>query len=90
VFSVRLSDPAAVQQRAGVKSELLFFALEDAAGRENLLRALRHLMKAYYGRRWGADDLRSALEQESGKDLGLLFRQWLVEPGIPDGFRSRY
>lgn len=90
VFSVRLSDPASARQFAGVKSELFWFALEDAAGTENLLRALRHLLKAYPGGNWRADDLRSALEQECGKNLAPLFRRWLVEPGIPEDFRGRY
>jgi aminopeptidase N len=57
------------------------------AGRQ---RALRHLLKAYPGGNWRADDLRSALEQECGKNLAPLFRRWLVDPGIPEDFRGRY
>jgi hypothetical protein len=90
VFSVLLSDPVPARQFAGVKSELFFFALEDAVGRENLLRALRHLLKTYQGGTWRADDLRSAAEQESGKNLAPLFHRWLVDPGIPGDFRSLY
>lgn len=90
LLRVQLSDPAAARQFARLKSELFFFALEDAVGKENLLRALRHLMKAYPRGVWRADDLRSALEQESGKNLGPVFRDWLVEAGIPAEFHSRY
>ena len=90
VESVQLSDPQSARQFASVKSELFLFALEDEAGRENLLRAVRHLLGTYRSGIWRADDLRSAAEQESGKDLGPLFREWLAAPGIPSNFRSRY
>jgi hypothetical protein len=90
VFSVQLSDPESARQFAGLKSELFLFALEDAAGQDNLHRALRHLLSVYHGGIWRADDLRSALEQESGKNLAPLFRAWLVEPGLPGDFRERY
>ena len=90
VTYARLTDPESARQFAGVKSELFFFALEDVAGQEALLRAVRHLLRAFHGGAWRAADLRSALERESGKNLGPIFRQWLVEPGIPSEFRDRY
>jgi len=88
VLSIRASDSEA--EYAAVKSELFFFALEDAAGRDNLQRAIAHLLGSYRGRTWRAADLRAALEQESGKDLAELFREWLTGTGIPTEFRSRY
>jgi hypothetical protein len=90
VLAIRQSDPEAARRFAAVKSELFFFALEDAAGKDNLHPAILHLLGAFRGGTWRAADLRSAVEQESGKDLGPLFRQWLTEPGIPEEFRSRY
>ena len=90
VLNVRLSDPEPVRRYAGLKSELFFFALEDAAGHESLHLALLHLLRTYAGGKWGAADLRSAVEQESGKDLAALFRAWLTDTGIPAEFRGRY
>jgi len=90
VFSVMLSDPASARRFARLKSELFFFALEDEAGRDNLEDALRHLLRAYHGGVWRADDLRAAIEQEGGKELAPLFRRWLVAAGVPEAFRSRY
>ncbi|HKM89399.1 MAG TPA: hypothetical protein VJX29_02205 [Candidatus Acidoferrales bacterium] len=88
VLSIRLSDSEV--EYAAVKSELFFFALEDAAGKDNLHRAIAHLLGAYRGKMWRAEDLRAALELESGKDLAALFREWLTGTGIPGEFRSRY
>jgi len=90
VLFVRLSDPEAQGRYAAVKSELFFFALEDEAGHENLHRAILHLEQTFRGKAWRAGDLRAAAEQESGKDLGALFRQWLTGSGIPEEFRKRY
>jgi len=88
ILSIRASDSEA--EYAEVKSELFFFALEDAAGKENLRRAIVHLLGAYRGQTWRAEDLSAALERESGKDLAALFREWLIGTGIPGEFRSRY
>jgi len=90
ILSIWLSDAEPVRRYGGLKSELFFFALEDAAGGENLHRAIQHLLRTYAGQTWRASDLRSALELESGKDLAGLFRAWLTETGIPEEFRSRY
>jgi len=90
VLFIRPSDSEAEKRCAAVKSELFFFALEDAAGKDNLHRAIVHLLGTYRGRTWRAEDLRAALELESGKDLAALFREWLTKTGIPGEFRSRY
>jgi aminopeptidase N len=42
------------------------------------------------GQEVGFDDMRSAIEQTCGKDLGAFFREWLYEKGLPADFRSRY
>jgi hypothetical protein len=90
VLNVRLSDPEAVRQAAEWKSEMFFFALEDAAGSENLQHGLQHLLRTYAGEEWRASDLRAAVELECGKDLAGLFRAWLTETAIPADFRERY
>jgi len=88
ILRVRRSDPAAVLRYSRDKSALFFFALEDAVGKDNLDRALLHLLNAYRGRAWRAVDLRVAVEQESGKDLAGFFRKWLTEPGVPKEFQG--
>jgi hypothetical protein len=90
LLNIRLSDPEAVRRAAELKSEMFFFALEDAAGIENLQRGLQHLLGTYTGGEWRASDLRSAVELECGKDLAALFRGWLTETAIPSDFRERY
>ena len=90
VLNVRMTDSPAVRRYAEFQSELFFFALEDAAGSGNLQRGIQHLLRTYAGGVWRAADLRSAVEQECGNDLGPLFRIWLTEAGIPAEFRGRY
>jgi hypothetical protein len=90
IFSVRSLGAGPAGECARWRSELFFFALEDAAGTENLSRALRHLLHAYSVGMWTAADLRSAIEQETGKDFAAFFREWLTEPGIPKEFVARY
>jgi aminopeptidase N len=65
-------------------------ALEDECGHGNLKTALRDILSARASSDTGYEDLRAALETASGKDLAEMFRKWLVQPGIPDEFRSRY
>ncbi|HEY4644339.1 MAG TPA: hypothetical protein VIH68_06440 [Bacteroidota bacterium] len=72
------------------KSQLFLLALEDKVGKEALRHGIRHLVQALRGEKWDIDDLRSALELESGQNLAEFFRVWLYQPGIPDDFRRRY
>lgn len=90
VLGVRLNDPNPVRRYAELKSELFFFALEDATGYENLRLAILHLQRLYARQGWRAADLQAAVNVESGKDFVPLFRAWLRETGIPEDFRSRY
>ena len=90
VLSVRLADTKEVRRFAELRSELFFFALEDAAGADVVRQALLHLERVYPGETWRAKDLRSALELASGKDLAALFRQWLTEKSVPPDFRTRH
>jgi hypothetical protein len=75
---------------SGYKAALFFVALEDAAGNERLRRAMRHLVRAMSGSDVGDEELRSAVEQETGRDFGEFFRTWLNHPGIPAEFLKRY
>jgi hypothetical protein len=85
-----LYDPPA-QRRIGLaKAPLFFAALEDACGPKAMQNGLAHLVTLLRGQEVGYDDLRSALEQASGKNLGEIFRVWLNQKGIPADFRERY
>lgn len=74
----------------GYRGALFFVALEDFCGRDSLKAALRDVLNNRAAADTGYEELRAALETASGKDLAEMFRQWLVHPGIPDEFRSRY
>jgi len=67
-----------------------FVALEDFCGHDNLRTALRDIISARASSDTGYEELRAAAESASGKDLAEMFRNWLVQPGIPDDFRARY
>jgi hypothetical protein len=91
----RLMEPPEGYSRAeristGYRGALFFVALEDECGHGNLKTALRDILSARASSDTGYEDLRAALETASGKDLAEMFRKWLVQPGIPDEFRSRY
>jgi len=72
------------------KPPLFALALREKCGEESLNRGLRRMIQARRGLDWSIDDLRSALELESGQNLAEFFRVWLYQPGIPDDFRRRY
>jgi hypothetical protein len=91
----RLMEPPEGYSRAeristGFRGALFLVALEDLCGRDKLRAALRDVIRAREGSDTGYEELRAAVEFESGKDLGEMFRKWLVEPGIPEDFRARY
>ncbi len=73
-----------------LKAQLFAAALQDRVGRENFLAALRRMIQARRGLDWNANDLRAAVEYESGQNLGDFFRSWLGQAGIPEEFRKRY
>lgn len=74
----------------GYRAALFFVALEDLCGHDNLKTAFRDILYARASSDTGFEELRSALETASKGDLAEMFRQWLVEPGIPNDFRRRY
>jgi len=80
----------APEKKDPFKSLLFFFALEDQYGREPLHHAIARMIHARRGRGYDLDDLRSALEAETGQSVAEFFRRWLDQPGIPGDFRARY
>lgn len=91
----RLMEPPAGYSRAqristAYRAALFFVALEDLCGHDNLREALQDIIHVRAGNQTSYEELRSATETASRKNLAETFRKWLVEPGIPDEFRSRY
>jgi hypothetical protein len=72
------------------KALLFFFALEDRFGRENLHKALRHVVQARHGQGNTLEDLIAALEQETHQNVAEFVRLWMKHPGVPEEFRARY
>jgi len=75
---------------SGYRAALFFVALEDLCGQDNLSAAMREIIRSRAESDTGYEELRSAAEFASGKDLAEMFRKWLVQPGIPEDFRARY
>ncbi len=74
----------------GYRAALFFVALEDLCGHDNLRTALRDIIHVRAGNQTSYEELRSATETASRKNLAEMFRRWLIEPGIPEEFRARY
>lgn len=91
----RLMEPPEGYSRAeristGYRGALFFVALEDLCGHNNLRTALRYIIRTRASTDTGYEELRAAAEAWSGKELAQMFREWLVQPGIPGDFRARY
>jgi hypothetical protein len=91
----RLMEPPSGYSRAeristAYRAALLFVALEDLCGHGNLRTAFREIIHARAGSDTGYEELRSAAEAASGRDLAEMFRTWLVQAGVPEEFRARY
>ena len=69
---------------------LFFVALEDIAGKQKFSLALRRVIGAMADQEIGIEDVRSALEAETKRDLADTFRVWLNRPDLPADFRARY
>ncbi len=83
-------DPAVAEPAAKLsafsyqKGAWVLHMLRRKLGDEAFLRALRRYYQDHAGATATTDDLRHALEAESGLDLGAFFRQWLYRPGLPE------
>ncbi len=75
---------------ASYKAALFYVALEDQYGKENVRRALAHLVSSLRFSQVADEELRAALEQETKQDLFAPFRMWLNQKGISAEFRARY
>jgi len=88
-----LNSPDTSRERvryAAAKAPLFFLALEDRYGKEAIRNALARLVESLRGRLFNTNDLRVAIQLETGEDPAEFFRQWLNQPGIPEDFRKRY
>jgi aminopeptidase N len=85
-----MSDPPEQRAIALAKAPLFFVALEDNCGEEAVRKALARVVTLLRGQQVGYSEIRSAIEESSGKDLAEFFRVWLYEKGIPKDFRARY
>jgi len=90
IIALTTQDPVE-QRRIGLaKAPLFYIALEDAYGEQPVRRGLAQLIALLRGQGAGYDDLRSALEEATGKNLAPIFRVWLFQKGIPSEFRELY
>ncbi len=72
------------RERDGYLQRLKVFAMEDRAGRDAVHSALRRVLQALKNDTWGQDELRSALEAETGKDWAAFFRAWANPEKLPE------
>lgn len=85
-----LTDPPEQRDIALAKAPLMYAALEDTCGEVPVRSGLKELVTLLRGQPVGIDDMRAAIEQTCGKNLGEFFRVWLYSKGIPQDFRARY
>jgi hypothetical protein len=85
-----LSDPPPQRAIALAKAPLMYVDLEDTCGEKTVRDGLKDLVTLLRGQEVGFDDMRSAMEQRCGKDLGGFFRTWLYGRGLPANFEARY
>ncbi len=85
-----MTDPIAQRRIALAKAPLFYVELEDICGEGPMRSGLAHLVALLRGQEIGYDDLRSALEQATNRNLAGPFRVWLNEKGIPQDFLDRY
>ncbi len=86
----KLTDPPEQRAISLAKAPLFYIALEDKCGEAPVRSALKRVIDLLRGQQVGYNEIRSAIEQESGKDLAEFFRTWLYELGIPKDFRAKY
>jgi Peptidase family M1 domain len=86
----KMSDSPEQRAISLTKAPLFFIALEDHCGEEPVRNALKRIVTLLRGQEVGYSEIRSAVEELSGKDLAEFFRVWLYEKGIPKEFRAKY
>jgi len=65
------------------KGAMLFHMLETMVGRETFLKSVRRLVTDHEFQEASWADIEKVFEQESGKDLGWSFKEWLDRKGVP-------
>ena len=69
------------------KGALVLHMLRRLVGDEAFFAGVRRYYREHRFAKAGTDDLRTALEAESGRDLSRFFERWVFDSGIP---RLRY
>lgn len=88
--TAKLTDPPEQREISLAKAPLFFIALEDKCGEAPVRAGLKRMVSLLRGQQVGYNEIRSAIEQASGKDLAEFFRTWLYERGIPKDFVVKY
>jgi len=88
--TAKLTDPPEQRAISLAKAPLFFIALEDKCGEAPVRAALKRVVNLLRGQQVGYNEIRSAIEQESGMDLAEFVRTWLYESGIPKDFLTKY
>ena len=65
------------------KGAMLFHMLKNLTGEDTFYQALKEFIKEKQFREASWDDLKTAFETASGKNLEWFFSQWLARKGIP-------
>ena len=86
----KMTDAPEQRAIALAKAPLFFIALEDRYGEGPVRTALTRVVSLFRGTQVGYNEIRSAIEESSEKDLAEFFRIWLYEKGIPGDFRAKY
>lgn len=71
------------------KGAMLFHMLKNLVGRDAFFRSLRRLVEENKFKQASWADVQNSFQQESDKDLGWFFRQWLDRKGVVP-FEVRY
>ena len=79
------SDPVDLFDRTTYqKGFMVLDMLRHLLGDEPFFQAIAHYAATYQNQTVVTDDLRKAVEESSGKDLGWFFEQWVYKAGYPE------
>lgn len=81
---------ALAEEPKSQKSVLFLFALEDQYSPQHLHHAIARMIHVRVEQGYNRNDLRSALESETGQNAANFFHRWLDNYGIPEDFHARY
>lgn len=77
------NDTRALRATLYNKSALVLHMLRRTVGDEAFFAGLRRFYTTWRFRKAGTDDLRQAMEAESGRTLGRFFERWIREDAVP-------